>query len=254
MALSIKTIPCSDSILRQTNRSRHTLLRYDHPYVKKANSEILKKLGVNNYHDLHTYSMALQEALTHAMSQKNSIQESQILFSPHFRPVDYITQPYLFAAIHVAISKFHGLNALRDKNVLQIAPNWGPYMHFLHNRYGANTYGVDTNYIAVDYAQQGKLKDFRLGDVSKMDFFRDNFFDLVISLNFLDPSYLQIFCNEKAGPFMEKVLTEVHRVLKPGKFFISQEEEIESLSSVNLFSSFSSMAHPCPGPVSILQK
>ena len=55
--------------------------------------------------------------------------------------------------------------------------------------------------------------------------------------------------------FMEKVLTEVHRVLKPGGYFFSLDEEIETLApAFKLFSSFSRIGRPFPGPNSILQK
>ena len=54
---------------------------------------------------------------------------------------------------------------------------------------------------------------------------------------------------------MEKVLTEVHRVLKPGKLFLSEEEEIEDLQpTTKLFNSVTKINFPFPGPIIVLQK
>jgi hypothetical protein len=254
ISMNIKKIPSSYEITQKANKFRRTLLRYPHAYVKKAASEIQKLLGVSNNIELDACSMALQRTLIREMAQTPSLQDNTLLFSPLLRPIDYNTELFFFADIHAAISEIQGLKTLKGANILQLAPSWGPYMHYLHNRYGAKTYGVDMNKVSVEYANRGHL-NFKVGDASKMGFFQDNFFDLVISLNFLDSDYLQLFLNDKTTSFMEKVLMEVHRVLKPGKLFLSQEEETERLlPAVNLFSAFKKIEFPFPGPIIILQK
>jgi SAM-dependent methyltransferase len=251
-ALTIKKIPCSPRIIQQVNNSFRRLMNYRPTFVKEASAEITKMLGVTPS-ELKNISLFMQDTLMNKALDKNSEREKDICASPLFRPIDYETQPIFFADIHAAVTKFYGLHALKGKNVLQLAANWGPYMHFLHYNYDANTYGIDKNTVAVAYAKKAGL-NFHNGDASNMDFFPDRFFNLVISLNFLDSEYLQLFCKETTTSFMEKALTEVHRVLKRGGLFISQDEEIENLNTVNLFSSFRSIDCPLSKTVNVLKK
>jgi SAM-dependent methyltransferase len=252
-ALTIKKVPCSPRITQQINNSFRKLMDYRPAFVKDASAEITKMLGVNTA-ELKNISMFMQSTLMDTSIGKNPEREKNICVSPFFRPIDYDTQPIFFADIHAAVTRCFGLNALKGKNVLQLAANWGPYMHFLHYNYDANTFGIDKNTVAVAYAKKAGL-NFINGDASKMDFFPDRFFNLVISLNFLDPEYLQLFYNEKTtASFMENALREVHRVLKRGGLFISQDEEIETLNTANLFSSFRSIECPLSKTVNILKK
>ncbi len=250
--IKIKKLPCSQRTIQQVGNSFRKLMLYRPTFVKEALTEIPKMLGVSAT-ELKQISSFLQDKLMEAMVEKDSQKERNINSSPFFRPIDYETGTISFANIHTAISSVYGLNKLKGKNVLQLAANWGPYMHFLHYNYDAKTYGIDKNIVAVEYAKKGDL-NFYSGDASKMDFFHDRFFDLVISLNFLDPEYLQLFCKETTRSFMEKALTEVHRVLKCGGLFFSEDEEIENLNPVKLFRNFRSIEFSPSKTVNILKK
>ncbi len=251
--ISINRIPCSDGIARNLGHSLSRLSRYNPPFVANAEKGISKLLGVTNFGDLKNSSFLMHEEFKEAVQKGNELLAKKILFSPYFKPIDYNTEPIIFAGIHAAISEFHGLKALKGKNVLQIAPNWGPYMHFLHYQYDANTFGIDKNEAAVEYAKQGGL-NFIVGDASDMNCFHDNSFDIAVSYNFLNYGYMSMLFCEKITPFMEKVLSEVHRILKPGGFFFSLDEETGTLEPAKLFNSFSSICPPFPSPNSILQK
>jgi SAM-dependent methyltransferase len=131
-------------------------------------------------------------------------------------------------------------------------------MYYLQQELGAISFGVDTNKIAVEYAKQGGL-NFTVGNASKMAFFQDNSFDMVVSHFFLDPAYLSMFFgssfDSETMPFMENVVKEIYRILKPGGFFFSQNEEIESLYSTReLFSSIRRLKIPGFASIDILQK
>jgi 2-polyprenyl-3-methyl-5-hydroxy-6-metoxy-1,4-benzoquinol methylase len=252
--ISINKIPCSDGIARKLKASFSMLSRYNPPFVADAEKGISKLLGVRDFDDLKKGVFFLHEEFREAVKQGNEPLSKKILFSPYFRPIDYNTDPIIFAGIHAAISEFIGLDALKGKNVLQIAPNWGPYMHFLRNKYGANTFGIDKNEAAVEYAKKGGL-NFIVGDASNMDSYHDDSFDIAVSYNFLDSAYMSMLFHEKTTQFMGKILTEVHRVLKPGGYFFSLDEAIETIApAFKLFNSFARINSPFPHPNSILKK
>lgn len=172
----------------------------------------------------------------------------------------YTIDPINFSQIHTVLINYYGIKGLTGKNILEIGASWGPYMHFLQEKYHVNAFGLDINKKAVRYAKRGGLKFFA-GDASKIGL-RDNSVDILISRNFLDYSYLD-FCQVNKDPvFIENVLNEVHRVLKPGgRFFSHFEDKIENSSRLNdLFVSFERMDIRDPrfdivhSPVNILRK
>jgi SAM-dependent methyltransferase len=252
--ISVNRIPCTARVERRYNYSFARLARYSPPFVANAEKEISKMLGVENLGKLQNNALLLQEEFVRASRQKDASQARAYNLLPYFKASDYYIPPAVFAGIHSAISMNYGFKELEGKNVLEIGANWGPYMHYLRHQYGANTYGVDRNEIAVEYARQGGL-NFIPGNASKMDFFQSNAFDMVISRHFLDYAYISQFFFKKTTPLMENILTEVHRVLKPEGFFFSHEEDIENLSpAYNLFSKFNSLGMTHSNPVVILQK
>ena len=237
-------------------KATRVLSNYKHPFIQKVPDKLSNLLCVEDYKVLNSISNFLQGKLLDNNTKPNA-QMNSIINSPCFRPIDYDLHPIYYSEILAAISRFHGLDALEGQDVLHIAGNWGLFMYILKGMYHANVNGIDKNELAVQYAKSGGL-NFFVGDASKMDIFRNKSFDLVISLNFLDTSYLQFFLDDKITTpidYIDKVLSEIHRVLRPSGKFISQAEDIENAPSVfKLFRSFRSMLLPHSSPVYILRK
>jgi hypothetical protein len=215
-------------------------------------------LGGKNLHSLEVNHAYVTGEILELQSNGDNAHAKKLLSSPLYAAGDYKLQPELFCSINTAILKCYGIMDLRGKKVLQVASNWGPYMHYLKHEYGAVVSGVDKNNIAVKYAKAGGL-DFIAGDAGRMDFFQDNSFDMAISHNFLDSGYLGIFCfNDiywNPHPFMKNVIKEIHRILKPGGVFYSQNEDLEALGSAcGIFSSISRLEFSRFDSVEILQK
>ncbi len=255
--ISMRMIPFSKRIEKRLISSASELGDYNHPFVANATKEILKKLGVEDTDSLRSFPFVLHQDFLDAHLKNNSSLAREIRLSPFFSPEDYLMSPLIFAHLHSAITgemELCGLKDLMGKNVLQIGASWGPYMHFLHQAYFANVFGIDTNKIAVEYAKQGSLK-FAVGDAGNMSF-RNKSIDIVVSRDFLDYSYLNFFALDKASSFAENVISEVHRVLKPGGLFFSHfEDMIENANGLNRFHSLSKIEFPFPDrPVYILQK
>jgi len=256
--ISVKPLPFTRSDMRRMDYSIFKLTSYRPPFVANAEKEISKMLGGKNLHSLEVNRAYITGEVLDLQSKGDLVHANKLLASPLFGASDYRLQPLLFWEINTAVLKFVGIRGLSGKKVLQVAPNWGPYMHYLKHEHGAVVSGVDNNKIAVEYAKLGGL-DFILGDAAKMDFFKDDSFDLVVSRNFLESGYLSIFCFNKyyrdANPFMKNVIKEIHRILRPGGLFFSQTEELGALGSAcGMFSSFSRLELSRFDSVEILQK
>jgi len=170
-----------------------------------------------------------------------TIQESDIFKRDDYhKPLD----DYLNYHTLAVLQKYFGFKGLEGKNILQIAPNFGSYMHFLKKQFNVNAFGVDKNERAMLCSRKLGL-NFIVGDASKLAF-KDDFFHAVISQYFLDPCYLNdlfskcwlINANYKVSfPFMDSVISEAHRTLRPSGIFISMDETIPSeLQALGKFS------------------
>lgn len=258
--IQIKRIPFSRGDERRCKLSMFKLSEhyYNNPFVMHAEDRILSSLGLTNDAQVRSALIISRMQLLEARQNSNEKLAKKILFSSEFKPIDYSLSPICFAGINTAITKFIGLKGLKGKKILGLAPNWGPYMHFLKNQYGAKVFGVEMNGTAVKYAKKEGGLDFLQGDASQMSF-RDNSFDAVISRNFLDYNYLHLFAPDdidKTARFIESVVSETHRVLKPGGLYFSQPdyEVSPSLPAVRQFSRFNVFCIPGTDPVNILQK
>ncbi len=101
---------------------------------------------------------------------------------------------------------------------LQLASNYGPYLHYLKHRCGVDgMVGVDSDIKAVDYALAGGLACVHADAVHLP--FADSSISFVFSRLFLDFAYLQ------DESLIKKIAREVVRVLMPGGVFVSQLEE-----------------------------
>ncbi len=250
----IKTITPAFRIRAQKRTSSSDeLLNYEPPFVANAEKEIIKNLGIQSDRCLQFAKLTLHQYCIEAIKNGNFDLANKIASSPVYRSNDYCIPPIVLNNIHKAVMELYEPADLRGKKILQIASNWGPYMYFLKDIYKADTFGLDINAAAVAYAARGGLK-FYVGDASRMGF-RSGSFDIVISNNFLDYSYLNSLPASRAPNFVEKVIIEAHRILKPGgRFFSYQESEIENTTeAIALFGSFEKMIFPW-SPVHILQK
>lgn len=229
------------------------LAKYNPPFVKNSEMEISKLLGMDNLDRLGRNTLSVHNEYIKESRKQEASRARMDHLLPYLKASDYFMPLSIYAGIHTAISFEYGFRGLKGKNILEIGANWGPYMHYLRHEHGANTYGVDTNQIAVEYARNGGL-NFIPGDVSKMDFFQDNVFDIVVSRNFFDLAYRYLFLNEDATSCMEKIIKEVHRVMKPRGYFFSHEGYAETPIPSSIFSKCNSMETPIYQPVVILQK
>jgi SAM-dependent methyltransferase len=256
--VSVNPLPFTNRDVRRQNYSIGKLIRYRPPFVANAEKEISKMLGGADLHSLEKNHALISGEVLELQSKGDVTHAKEILASPLFGASDYLVRPILFWGINTAVLKCVGIRGLGGKKILQVAPNWGPYMYYLKHEYGAVVSGVDNNNIAVEYAKLGGL-DFTMGSAGKMDFFPDNSFDLVISRNFLESSYLNMFFFNKfyrdPSPFMNDVIREIHRVLKPGGIFFSQYEDTGEMKlAYDIFSSFDRLELSGFDAVHILQK
>lgn len=130
------------------------------------------------------------------------------------RTFDYHVLPYNFVNIEVARRLI--FEDKKDLAGLQIASNYGPYLHFLKHDMGIQrVIGIDVNPYAVKYGGEiGSPVIF--GDARHFPV-RDNSCDLIISNNFLDTLY----------PYSvpgQIIVEQAAKALKPGGVFISDLE------------------------------
>lgn len=243
----------ANSIARRYYYSFAKLARYKPPFIANAEAAISKLLGTDTLKTLVRNSFAVQKEFI-KVSRQGEVSRVRIdRLLPYLKPSDYYIPLPVYAGIHTAISFEYGFKGLKGKTILEIGANWGPYMHYLRHEHVANTYGVDTNKTAIEYAKNGGL-DFFCVDANRMDLFRNNMFDLVISRNFFDLAYRYLFSNEEATSCMEKILKEIHRVLRPGGNFFSHDDYAETPLPTGIFRKSHRLETPSYQPVIILQK
>jgi 2-polyprenyl-3-methyl-5-hydroxy-6-metoxy-1,4-benzoquinol methylase len=255
-ASSIKYVPCTKRINNISWLFRRQLCHYKKPFITEAAPKISEMLGVKDLDHLLERSFQLKQRYDSENRAGHFDAAKEIASSIYFGASDYMVHPIRYLDIHVALSVYMGSNHLKGKKVLQIAPNWGPYMYFLQQEFGVNAHGIDKNPIAIHYAKEQGGLNFIFGDASSMPFDND-LFDVIITNGFLDTIYLRAFFSD-AQPFIDKVLQDIHRTLKPKGLFLSQGEETDQLTSFPIlkqFRSFRQMEAPSGfGQVNIFQK
>jgi len=253
---TIRQVPLTRRIRERYLAVQHQLGYYAPPFVKNAKDEISKMIGINNVKFLLDRSDELTRMAVLERHAGNFDKADAIISSPYFGVSDCLVSPLLYQDIHTAVSIFMKLNHLKGKRVLQVAPNWGPYMYFLQQELGAIAFGIDKNQIAVRYAKEKGGMNFIVGDAGNLPFNGESF-DLIFAKGFLNDSYLNLFFMDPSS-FMDKVVQEIHRTLKPGGLFFFQVDysaEFALLPTLKRFRSMRQMEAPSHfGQVNILQK
>jgi hypothetical protein len=86
---------------------------------------------------------------------------------------------------------------LQGKNILQLACNFGQYLHFLKQKEGMNVFGVDIAAAAVQYARANGLNVLNASAAALP--FKAGTFNFVVSNNFLCPSYMSMVTAGRGG-------------------------------------------------------
>jgi SAM-dependent methyltransferase len=242
--------PVIKETFRKVNRD---LFSFRPQSIKKAPDRIARLRGCLEYQDLKKAYRDI--SLLHALDPEKNVRsalDQHLLKSPE----NYSRQPLEYLPIEVTMRLLLGKNtALKG---LQLASNYGPYLLYLKERRGFTDFsGIDIDPHAVQYAREIGSPVIE-GSVNPLPF-ESSSFDLVISNNFLVMDYAPVERTTSLDlpTFIRSAAEEVHRVLKPGGYFISLDEcvhlqdeipfdppqifsreviaELESLGSINVF-------------------
>jgi SAM-dependent methyltransferase len=112
--------------------------------------------------------------------------------------------------------KFFAAPVRKEVRILEVGCGTGANLWFL-SREGFSTFGIDGSSIAVDRAKtrmqkEGLNAELKTGDIVNLPY-ESEYFDAVIDIEC-------IYANDLVST--EKILNEVHRVLKPRGYFFSQ--------------------------------
>jgi SAM-dependent methyltransferase len=210
------------------------------PYVALAPELIAKKMGMaGGMEELQSAYEAATKTFHHALSIEQ-FQPQLAKLARHsqlaLNPLDLMHSSIEYIYLHLAMKSF--FPSLNGKTILQLACNFGPFLHFLKQQEGATVFGVDTAVAAGQYAQEHGVNVLKASAAALP--FRDGSFDLVVSSNFLCPFYMNAIKAYGQDPIIQPVMREVERTLKPGGLFFSQFEsgpnQTRSLTRLGAFS------------------
>ena len=182
---------------------------------------------------------------------------------------EYNSVIHVYHEMHAALLIFLGLKRLKKMRILEIGPNFGPYMYYLKHVHGLHVTGIEISKGCVTFAGNNGL-DMIHGDARRMPF-KNGLFDLVIARSLknpfvlIPPALMDILapCSKKYPSstdieFEDAINKEVHRVLKKGGYFFSQSDSYDPLSYKELYSSASRIIPPGDTPraypILIMQK
>jgi hypothetical protein len=128
------------------------------------------------------------------------------------RRIDYMKSPIAFVAIEVAMRFLFG----NGKSLLglQLASNYGPYLHYLRSRGIHGITGIDTNPAAIRYGMEIG-SNTKHGNALKLER-PAQLYDVIITEHFIDLDYL--ICPTRV------VRDQIAGVLKPNGFHLSDHE------------------------------
>jgi len=190
------------------------LKKHKPDFITKAPDAIAQKAGFYDWIQYYRTYMTSVEFLDPRQNDPTAKEMAEQFRAQH-RPQDLDRQLVEYIYVNTALKMLIG--DLQDLSILQLACNYGPYLHYLKNVENARVAGIDLNRLAVDYAAEHGL-EVRYGSAEMMPFGNAQF-DVVISINFLCPNYIV-----QSKIDLSKVLAETYRTLKPGGLFISQLE------------------------------
>lgn len=207
----------------RTARVASSCHRYMSPVISEAPERIARLAG---YADRKEMTDSYESDLAKLRKMRSAPPR---LFSVYLSdPDNYQKTPQLYQAIEVTMDLIFGPK-LRECQGVQLAANYGPFLDYLRNKRGVSgLIGIDIDPAAVQYAAENGLSVIR-SDVRDFPF-PDSSQDIVISGFFLDPWYLRIVADvcgygaHQERAFMNDVLREAYRVLKPGGCLISLHE------------------------------
>lgn len=203
-------------------RAASSCHRYLSPVINEAPERIARLAGYQDYEE-----MSLSYELHFNAGRMVDIPAS---FYPIYlsAPDNYKKTPRYYRAVEITLDLLFG-HKLKESQGIQLASNYGPFLAYLQEQRGiSGLIGVDTDPIAVQYAEQNGLPVIK-ADVRTLPF-PDYSQDVVISGLFLDPWYLRIIADfsgygrGEEEAFLKDVLSETYRVLKPGGCLISLHE------------------------------
>lgn len=254
------------SVLRSVIKSTRGLAaRLTAPSPQKAAWKRVKKIPVTNE------LIKMERQFFKAMTEYDS---------PHLRALRSRKDEHPFDRLHVTLegyATFHtalmtvvGISRLSSSRILEIGAGSGTYMDFLRTKYGFNIHGLDASHTHATIGKENGLAYIE-GDARKMPF-SDGSFDIVIahrlfnSLGIITPGdalllYAPTLAN-RLDPadenFQKDINKEVFRVLSGGGVFISQGDNIDPESALNIFPSLKQMTFPktryIDAPINIMQK
>jgi len=199
--------------------------RYKPAYVQEAPEAIARKMGYIGLPELSdVYGVMIRQVQRARIDDhlETGTLSAALKEAAMINPEHLLRLPAEYTYMHITIKLF--CENLKGLRVLQLASNFGPYLHFLKEVEGANVSGVDILKAAAEYGQEHGL-DVRETSSAQLPF-ADGEFDLVFSKNFLDQSYLSVFGRNCSEEIVVPTLNQVYRVLKPGGHFISELENL----------------------------
>jgi len=206
---------------------------YKPAFVTEAPNSIAHKKGHRSWEALRETYHLIDQIITDPMGQSSlrpGLKERKAKLNPYNllrKPMDYVNLQIVLENLHENLSGI---------KILQLACNYGPYLHYLQQVEGINAFGVDVDQEAVVYANKYGLSNVRASSLALP--FREGVFDCVLSHHFLEGDYLLGLPVDVADlvNFIPKTVAEAYRILKPGGLFVSEEEDVFSQLALQSFS------------------
>lgn len=211
-----------------------------HPFVVSAPDQIARNMGMERglqelqqVYETATrtlHHVARPEQYDHRLVQL--VRQGQLALNP----LDITHTSLEYISLHLTMKSF--CPSLSGKTILQLACNFGPFLHFLKHQEGVTVVGVDTASAATKYAQEHGLNVLNASAAALP--FRDRSFDMIVSCNFLCPSYMNAITEGRPELMIFPVVREIERTLVPGGLLFSQfeyiPEDATSLTKLKVFS------------------